>query len=263
AAGLFGTYRGGEARLSTFTSSLDSDAFGIGGYFTSVIAGDLTGSLQFEYNRGHHDIVIGGATGNFSTDDIAVQGEIKGRYQIPNRATRPIDFLNLAWYEPMAALSFTHVSRESYTTNTGVTVASGNLDRARLTVGPRVGTTVLGDGENVNLIEPYFNLQGIWDFVNEGNFLVAAGTVVKTPDIGGLVGGGIEVSFMNNAAIKIESNYAFFEDDFDSWSISGIASMPLAALGILEEGSAGLVSLQFNALPASSSAMLQVNLPFN
>lgn len=263
AAGVYGTYRGGRDRLSTFNSSLKSDRFGVGAYFTSALGDTLVGALRFEYNGGDHDITIANTTGTFNTNEFTVQGEIGGRFDLGPRSDGSGDLLSFTWIEPSASVSYSHIDRDAYTLSNGFNVVSGGLNRARLTSGPRLGKTVVGEGEDINLIEPYIHAQGIWDFVNENGFLVAAGTTVKTPDIGGLVGGGLVMSLKNNAILKVESNYAFFEDNFDAWSISGTASVPLASLGVTQAGSAGLLSFQVNAVPASSSASVQLNLPLN
>lgn len=244
--GAFARVREGEVDSNALNATLDSDFYGGGAFVSAPLAGGvrLTGAALYE--AGDSDISIEGATGSFDSDQWTVEGRIdkrimRGRY----------------WIEPAIGLLYTQVDRDSYTDSAGAFVAGSELELGRFTYGPRIGTTIQRQNSQ---IKPFMRINGVWDFVNDGDYLVAGGAVISDASTAVNVGGGVEVAFLGGIVLSVGGDWYSFADDLDSWSVTGAAALPLAALGF-GNATPGLVSFDLAASPDGGSAKARIRIP--
>ena len=244
--GAFARVREGEVDSNALNAKLDSDFYGGGAFVSAPLAGgvNLTGAALYE--TGDNDISIQGATGSFDSDQWTLEGRIdkrivRGRY----------------WIVPALGLLYTNVDRDSYTDSTGAFVAGSELELGRFTYGPKIGTTIQRQNAQV---KPFMRINGVWDFVNEGDYLVAGGAVISDASTAINLGGGVEVAFLGGMVLSVGGDWYGFEDDLDSWSVTGAAALPLSALGF-GNTAAGLVSFDLAASPDGGSAKARIRIP--
>lgn len=247
--GVFSRIRMGEVRSSALLAALDSDFYGGGAYVATRLAMGLGLTAAVLYEDGDNDISIQDQKGSFDSDQWTVEGRIDKRFERGRH-----------WFEPGVNLLYTRVDRDGYTDSVGDVVAGSELELGRLTYGPKFGTTIQGrNGE----IKPFMHVQGVWDFVNEGDFQLAAGAVLSDADTALNLGGGVEFAFRNGALLTLGGDWFGFDDALDAWSVKGSADIPLAALGLGSASYAGRIGLDLASSANDQSAKARVRLPLN
>ncbi len=240
--------RKGEVDSSALNASLDSDFYGGGLYFSTLLGGGIrvTGAGLYEF--GDSDIRIAGATGSFNTAQVTLEARVDRRFTWGRH-----------WVEPAVSVLYADMDRDGYTDSSGTAVGSGGTTLGRLSFGPKVGTTFEHRGTTVR---PYARVGGLWDFENGGDFTLSTGADVSAADVAVNLGGGVEVQLRNGAKVTLAGDWTGFDTGLDTVSVSGSVGVPLAAFGIGGAAGGGQFAFDFSGSAETGAAKARVEIPF-
>jgi hypothetical protein len=161
-------------------------------------------------------------------------------------------------------LRHTSLDWDGFVDSIGAVIPGDTLELGSFTYGVRAGTTLPGDGANIRAVRPFAEINGIWNYQRESDFIIAlTGAKFANPENGVSLGGGVEVAFNNGTALRAAGNWFAYDTELEGWSVSGGIGAPLAAFGIGNPASAALVSLDFTGSGEGAGAMARLRIPLN
>ncbi len=248
-AGVFTRYREGEVDSSALSSSLDSQLWGGGVYLATRGAAGVrfVGSALFE--MGENDITISGATGDFDSETLTLEASLD------KRITR-----GRHWIEPQLSFLYHKSDNDDFTDSAGNYVLGETNVLGRVSFGPRIGTTLGGNGRAE--IKPFAKVQGIWDFERENDVTATTGALLKTGETALNLGGGLDITLVNGLALRIAGDWFTYDTELEGWSISGGIGGSFAAFGLAGLAPAGFVSIDLSANTDGASAMGRIRITF-
>jgi outer membrane autotransporter protein len=242
--GIFSRYRDGEVDSSSLAASLDTEGVGGGAFISTTLASGVRISGAALYEDADSNININGVTGSFDANQTVLEA------RIDKRITR-----GRHWLEPAVNLLYVNTDQDDFTDSNGNFVVNRDLTLGRLKYGSQVGTTYR-HGQTV--IKPFAKIAGIWDFDNEGNIAATTSAVFSSGEHAINLGGGVEVVYGNGMTLKVASDWASYDTDFEAWTIYGGFGAPLPALGL---GVPGLVSLNLSSDGEDAAAGARLRIP--
>lgn len=181
------TYNNGNVTSNALSSGLNSNFAGVGLFARANLYEGILLDTVVNYQHGWNDITIAGASGDFGSDSIDIAAGLSKRYY----------FQPDWWLEPNAAISYSNIHRSAYTDSSGAAVASSNVEQGRFTFGPKIGHIFSPASGPVTQGEVFLGLNGIVDFISNGDSNVGNGLVASYPGNGVQVSGGLNMSFDN------------------------------------------------------------------
>jgi outer membrane autotransporter protein len=247
-AGVFTRYRDGEVDSTALASSLDSELWGGGVYLATASGGGLrfVGAALFEH--GENDITISGATGDFDSETITLEATLDKRIS-----------RGRTWIEPQVSLLYHKSDNDDFTDSAGNFVIGDTNVLGRVSFGPRIGTSLGGNGRAQ--IKPFAKINGVWDFEREDTVTASTGGLLKTGEHAISLGGGVDITLVNGLALRIAGDWFTYDTELEGWSISGGIGGSFAAFG-LAGLPPGFVSLDLAANADDASAMGRIRIPF-
>jgi hypothetical protein len=215
AAGAFLSYKGGNVSSNSANAQLTSNFIGGGLFINALLGGRLMLDGLVSYDHGWNDISIAGATGDFSIDAFTVAGSLSRRSYLSQ----------FTWVAPKLTASYSIYDRSGYTDSTGTAVAGSDLQQGRLSAGPEIGHTIFYKGGRLRQIDLEGRAAIVWDFVNQGDFQLAGGALVKSADFGGSIGGSISALFDNG--MRAGASFDVLGQNNNFWSYSGTVSLKI------------------------------------
>ena len=246
-AGVFSRYREGKVDSIALNSALESELWGGGVYLASTLGGGLRFVGAALYEHGDNDITIAGASGDFDSETYTIEASLD------KRITR-----GRHWIEPQVQLLYHKSDNDDFTDDQGNFVLGDDQDVGRVTFGPRIGTTLEGNGGAT--FKPFAKVQGIYDFEREDDVTTTTGALLKTGETAITLGGGVDVTLISGIAIRAAGDWFGYDTELEGWSVSGGIGGSFAAFG-LADTAPGFVSLDFAGNPVGASAMGRVRIP--
>ncbi len=247
--GAFSRMRKGEVDSTALAAQLESDFYG-GGVFVATRTANGIGMLAAVlYEKGDNDILLAGTSASFDTNQWTVEGRVDKRFD-----------RGLYWIEPALKVLYTDSERDSYTDSAGTSVSGSNTRLGRLTFGPTVGTTIKRSWAE---IRPFARINGVWDFVNEGDFALSNGAVISNADTAINLGGGVEIALASGIVVTTAGDWFAFDDDLDGWSATSGVGASLATLGLGNLAPTGFASLNFATTAEAQSGKARMVVPLN
>lgn len=233
------------------------DAFGFGALGTLNLAPGLALSGEASYTTAAHDINTGATTGEFNTDEVAIGAALIKSY---NQA---------GWFaEAGVSMSYDMSDADSYTNSAGTFIAGFVTETASLGSSGQVGLSLPGPGELVQAVQPWVGASLDWNFVNEGDIAVAGVPVFDTAEILYPFSGGARLLVAGGGTASVHAGYTGSDSAFESVSVGGELSVPLAGFGALEGTAFAFAadrggSLNFNVerTDADATMMLRLDVP--
>ena len=191
------TYNHGNVTSNAIASSLNSNFAGIGAFARTNVHDGLMLDTVINYQHGWNDINIAGATGSFDSDSIDIAAGLSKRFH----------FKPDWWLEPNLSLSYSNIHRSAYTDSTGAAVASSNIEQGRFTFGPKIGHIFAPASGSLSRGEIYLGLNGVVDFISNGDASVGNGLVANDPGSGVQVSSGLNLTFENGWDASASATY--------------------------------------------------------
>ena len=237
----------------------ERDAFGFGAMGSLALAPDLRLGGEVDYTRGLHDVSTGAATGEFDTDELTVRAVLIKSHEAAS------------WFsEGGADISYALSEGESYTNSAGTVISGFNTQTASMGIGGRVGLHMGGRGGLVQAVRPWLGSSVNWDFVNEGDIGIVGGPAYDTADLRFNFSGGAQLLLTGGGTASVHAGYTGSDSAFESVTVGGEMSMPLANFGGLDATPFAFMadnggSLNFNVdrYEANSTMMLRLEVPLN
>jgi outer membrane autotransporter protein len=210
------TYNNGNVTSNALNSVLNSDFVGVGLFSRTDIYEGVQFDTVFNYQRGWNDISIAGNTGDFSTDSYNIAASLSKRhYYRPGW-----------WLEPNVSISYSNLHRSAYTDSSGTAVPGSNVEQGRVTFGPVVGHVFAPGYDNIDQGEIFAGINGIYDFISNGDSSVGNGVVASYPSGGVQIIGGLNIVFDNGWNASTSMSYSS-QGTLDSYSASLKLRIPL------------------------------------
>lgn len=159
------------------------------------------------YERGLNNVNIAGATGDFDIDNIGLSARLARRFAWATN-----------WIEPNLSVSYNKLYIDGYTDSLGTVIAGSSQDQARLQFGPRFGRTWFLTDQFARFFQLEGRVSGSWDFVREGDFRLASGTVITPPAFGISTGATAALQFHNGASTSASFDYSGLQEGFNLFS---------------------------------------------
>lgn len=210
------TYNNGNVNSNALSSGLNSNFVGAGLFARANILEGIQLDTLLNYQHGWNDITIAGASGDFGSDSINVAASLSKRFYF-----RP-DW----WLEPNAGISYSNVHRSTYTDSAGTTVSGSNVEQGRFTFGPKIGHIFAPTSGALSQGEVFVGLNGVVDFLSNGDSSVGNGLVASYPGSGIQVSGGLNLTFDNGWNASASGSYMSV-GTLDSYTTSVKLTIPL------------------------------------
>lgn len=191
------TYNNGSTTSNALASSLSSNFLGAGLFARVDVYEGVLLDTVINYQHGWNEVTISGASGEFGSDSIDIAAGLSRRYY----------FQPDWWLEPNASLSYSNIRRSAYTNSSGAAIASSNVEQGRFTFGPKIGHIFAPASGPLTQGEVFVGLNGIVDFISNGDSAVGNGLVANDPGSGVQVSGGLNMTFDNGWDASASGTY--------------------------------------------------------
>jgi len=214
--GGLATYNNGNVTSTALSSGLNSNFVGVGLFARTDLYSGILLDTVINYQHGWNDITISGASGNFGSDSIDIAAGLSKR----------VYFQPDWWLEPNAAISYSNMHRSAYSDSSGTAVASSTIEQGRFTFGPKIGHIFSPASGPLTQGDVFLGLNGIVDFISNGDSSVGNGLVANYPGSGVQVSGGLNMTFDNGWDATASGTYMSI-GTLDSFTASVNLRIPL------------------------------------
>ncbi len=210
------TFKSGDVESKALASDLDSDFLGFGVFARTDLYQGLLFDAAFNYEHGWNDIKIAGIKGDFDSDSISLGGRLSKRFPVSPAW----------WVEPNIGITYSTFDRESYTDAAGTFVPGSTVDQGRIQFGPKVGYVFVPDHDSIVRGQATFAVNGLIDYLSNGDAAVGNGIVAKDPTNGVQLSTGLNLNFNNGMTGSASFSYTGI-DKLDSYSGNVTLAIPL------------------------------------